>query len=89
MLPSDNLEAALAAIDDIEKTFDDTVSAFKPKKTRIPVIKTGSPALDDITMVGGYPRGRVVHLFGPFGGGKTFISMIAARMSWKTIRQTT
>lgn len=69
----------LSAIFELEGTFEDTVSAFKPKKTNVEVISTGSPALDDITMVGGWPRGRIVHLFGPFGGGKTFISMIAAK----------
>jgi len=69
----------LNAIFELEGTFEDTVSAFKPKKTKVEVISTGSPALNDITMVNGWPRGRIVHLFGPFGGGKTFISMIAAK----------
>jgi len=76
---TEDTSKALSAIFEIENTFTDTASAFKPKKTKVNVISTGSPALDDITMVGGWPRGRVVHLFGPFGGGKTFISMIAAK----------
>jgi len=37
----------------------------------VPVVKTGSLALDLALGVGGMPRGRVVEIFGPEGSGKT------------------
>ena len=77
--PSVSSSAGLDALFAIEKQFADSINTFKPKKTHVNVISTGSPALDDICVVGGYPRGRIVHLFGPFGGGKTFMCMIAAK----------
>jgi recombination protein RecA len=56
-----------------------STSAFKNKKADINIISTGSPLLDDITVVGGLPRGRIVQFYGPFGGGKTFLGMLAAK----------
>lgn len=46
----------------------------------IEVLSTGCGPLDEITGIGGLPRGRVVEIFGPVGGGKTTLAaqMIAA-----------
>ena len=41
----------------------------------IPVIPTGSLALDHALGVGGIPRGRVVELFGPEASGKTTLAL--------------
>jgi recombination protein RecA len=41
----------------------------------IPVISTGSIALDAALGVGGVPRGRVVELFGPESSGKTTLAL--------------
>ncbi|MBW2266179.1 MAG: recombinase RecA [Deltaproteobacteria bacterium] len=41
----------------------------------IPVIPTGSLALDQSLGVGGIPRGRVVELFGPESSGKTTLAL--------------
>jgi len=41
----------------------------------IPVISTGSLALDLALGVGGVPRGRVVEIFGPESSGKTTLSL--------------
>jgi len=41
----------------------------------IPVIPTGSLALDHALGVGGIPRGRVVELFGPESSGKTTLAL--------------
>ncbi|MBI5287221.1 MAG: recombinase RecA [Deltaproteobacteria bacterium] len=41
----------------------------------IPVIPTGSPALDIALGIGGVPRGRVLEIFGPESSGKTTLSL--------------
>jgi recombination protein RecA len=41
----------------------------------IPVISTGSLALDHALGVGGIPRGRVTEIFGPESGGKTTLAL--------------
>jgi recombination protein RecA len=41
----------------------------------VPVIPTGSLALDQALGVGGIPRGRVVELFGPESSGKTTLAL--------------
>jgi recombination protein RecA len=43
----------------------------------VPAIPTGSLALDLATGVGGYPRGRVVEVYGPESSGKTTLSLHA------------
>jgi len=43
----------------------------------IPVIPSGSLALDEALGVGGYPRGRVVEVFGPESSGKTTLMLHA------------
>ncbi len=43
----------------------------------ISVIRTGSLALDLATGVGGYPRGRVVEIYGPESSGKTTLALHA------------
>jgi recombination protein RecA len=43
----------------------------------VPTIPTGSLALDLATGIGGYPRGRVVEVYGPESSGKTTLSLHA------------
>jgi recombination protein RecA len=43
----------------------------------VPTIGTGSLALDLATGIGGYPRGRVVEVYGPESSGKTTLSLHA------------
>ena len=43
----------------------------------IPVISTGSLALDAALGVGGLPRGRVIEIYGPEASGKTTLALHA------------
>src|SRR6202042_387733 len=43
----------------------------------VSVIRTGSLALDLATGVGGYPRGRVIEVYGPESSGKTTLALHA------------
>ena len=45
--------------------------------TRIEVISSGSLALDSALGVGGYPRGRVIEIYGPESSGKTTFALHA------------
>jgi recombination protein RecA len=49
----------------------------------IRVIPTGSLALDVATGIGGYPRGRVVEIFGPESSGKTTLALNAIAQAQK------
>jgi protein RecA len=59
-------------IKDLEKEFGVGV-VFKPTSSMVVDVKTistGSFSLDQATGVGGLPRGRIVEIYGPEGGGK-------------------
>ncbi|HXX58858.1 MAG TPA: recombinase RecA, partial [Thermodesulfovibrionales bacterium] len=43
----------------------------------IQVISTGSLTLDNATGIGGYPRGRVIEIYGPESSGKTTLALHA------------
>ncbi|MBI4161610.1 MAG: recombinase RecA, partial [Acidobacteria bacterium] len=44
-------------------------------QVRVPVIPTGSIALDAALGIGGVPRGRVIEIFGPESSGKTTLAL--------------
>ena len=79
MASSEKLKALQATMEKIEKTFgkgsimkmgDDSVE-------QVEVIPTGSIALNVALGVGGYPRGRIIEIYGPESSGKTTLAIHA------------
>jgi recombination protein RecA len=68
------IEAALAQID---KQFGkgSIMRLGSREKIDVPAIPTGSLSLDAALGVGGFPRGRVVEVFGPESSGKTTLAL--------------
>ena len=65
------------AVDEIKQRFGEG-AIMKLKEVRavdVDVIPTGSISLDLALGVGGVPRGRVVEIYGPEGGGKTTLAL--------------
>ena len=77
----DNRKQALtAALGQIEKQYGKGAVMRMGDETGrrdVPVISTGSLALDVALGVGGLPRGRVVEIYGPESSGKTTMSLHA------------
>ena len=64
------------AISQIEKSFGrGTIMKLSDKpQEEVPIISTGSLALDAALGVGGLPRGRIVELYGPESSGKSTLA---------------
>lgn len=65
------------AVDEIKQRFGEG-AIMKLKDVRavdVDVIPTGSISLDMALGVGGVPRGRVIEIYGPEGGGKTTLAL--------------
>ncbi|WP_223642810.1 recombinase RecA [Corallococcus sp. EGB] len=77
---TEKLKAVAAAVASIEKQFGRgavmTLGADAPEQ-KVAVIPSGSVGLDRALGVGGYPRGRVVELFGNESSGKTTLTLHA------------
>jgi recombination protein RecA len=57
---------------------DDSIMTLdESKKVDIDAIPSGSVGLDDALGIGGYPRGRILEIFGPESSGKTTLSLHA------------
>jgi recombination protein RecA len=66
-----------AALSQIDKQFGKgaIMKLGSNKAMRVDVISTGIPSVDGALGVGGFPRGRVIEVFGPESGGKTTICL--------------
>src|SRR5512136_130776 len=73
----DRLRAVEQAISQIEKQFGrgSIMKMDVDKVLDIPVISTGSLALDLALGIGGVPRGRVIEIYGPEASGKTTLAL--------------
>ncbi|MFH1542804.1 MAG: recombinase RecA [bacterium] len=77
---TDGKEKALGiAMAQIEKNFGkgSIMKLGENTKMNIEVIPTGSLGIDAALGVGGLPRGRIIEIYGPEGGGKTTVSLHA------------
>jgi recombination protein RecA len=76
---SDKNKALEAALLQIERQFGKGSVMRLGEETRTPVeiIPSGSIALDVALGIGGYPRGRIVEIYGPESSGKTTVALHA------------
>lgn len=77
---ADDRKAALdAALKKIEKNFGkgSIMKLGEKADQRISTIPSGSLALDVALGVGGYPRGRIIEVYGPESSGKTTVALHA------------
>ena len=76
---SEKLKALQAAMDKIEKSFGKgSIMRMGGEEIEpIDVIPTGSIGLNAALGVGGYPRGRIIEIYGPESSGKTTLAIHA------------
>ena len=78
-LAEGKLKALQAAMSKIEKDFGkgSIMRMGDEQIENVEVIPTGSVALDTALGVGGYPRGRIIEIYGPESSGKTTLAIHA------------
>ncbi|MBQ1618614.1 MAG: recombinase RecA [Bacteroidales bacterium] len=80
------MKALQATIDKIEKDYGKgTIMKLgdQPEWSEAQVIPSGSVALDHALGIGGYPRGRIVEIYGPESSGKTTLAIHAIAQAQK------
>ena len=78
-ISADREKALESAISQVERQFGkgSIMKLGSRPVVQVPVISTGSLALDKALGIGGLPRGRVVEIFGPESSGKTTLALHA------------
>jgi recombination protein RecA len=72
-VPESKLDKAIA---EVTKRFGkNTVTTLTASAEPWPHISTGCSAIDQVTGIGGIPRGRITEVFGPESGGKTTLTL--------------
>ncbi|HMK42852.1 MAG TPA: recombinase RecA [Dissulfurispiraceae bacterium] len=82
----EKMKALENALSQIERNFGKgSVMRLGAKDTTetVPAIPTGSLTLDIATGVGGFPRGRIVEIYGPESSGKTTLALNAIAQAQK------
>ena len=76
---NEKLRALQAAMDKIEKSFGkgSIMKLGDDSFEDVEVIPTGSVGLNSALGVGGYPRGRIIEIYGPESSGKTTLAIHA------------
>ena len=84
-LQAAKLKALQATMDKIEKDYGKgaIMKLGDQPDGDVEVIPTGSIALDHALGIGGYPRGRVVEIYGPESSGKTTLAIHAIAQAQK------
>lgn len=76
----EKLKALQLTVDRLEKTYGKgsiMKLGDKPVLDEVDSISTGSISLDMCLGVGGFPRGRVIEIYGPESSGKTTLAIHA------------
>src|SRR3954470_20163459 len=78
---AEKLSALKSVVGSIEKQFGKgaIMALGDDESTDVRVIPSGALAIDDALGVGGYPRGRIVEIYGPESSGKTTLTLHALR----------
>ena len=73
------LKALQLTLDRLDKTYGKgtVMKMGDVSESEIEVISTGSLGLDYALGVGGYPKGRVIEIYGPESSGKTTLTLHA------------
>lgn len=84
------LQAIKMAMDQIEKQYGkgSIMKLGERGAMDIEVVPTGSMAIDVALGVGGFPRGRIVEIYGPEASGKTTLALHAVAEAQRTGGQT-
>ncbi|MCB9073774.1 MAG: recombinase RecA [Bdellovibrionaceae bacterium] len=84
---AEKIKALDLAVTTIEKQFGKgsimRLGAKENLYENIPVIPTGSLSLDLALGIGGYPRGRIIEIYGPESSGKTTLALSAIAQAQK------
>jgi recombination protein RecA len=89
MFMDDRRQQILAALAQMDKQFGKGQVIMLGSRASVPVevITSGSVAIDNALGVGGFPRGRLVEIFGPESSGKTTLTLHiiaeAQRAGWR------
>jgi len=84
-MDEDRKKALAAALTQIERQFGkgSVMRMGDVDNSQIPSISSGSLTLDIALGIGGYPRGRVVEIYGPESSGKTTLTLQAIAQAQK------
>lgn len=82
---NDKMKALQTAMLGIEKEFGKGAAMFLGEKTHMKVehISSGCLSLDRALGIGGYPKGRIIEMYGPESSGKTTLALHAVAQAQK------